>query len=360
MRVDSGNRIGMGHVTECISLVKSMLKRLNIEVIFLTRNYQPGVEKIRSEGFRVEVIGEEKGLINDSQAVLEFASRFYPSLIIVDLLRVKRADTGAIIIDDTYFKRLRGNDFKLAAIYDDDLQDEISADLAINFHISQKESYYAGLPEKDKYCIGPAYALLDESYHELWKQNKAILSVCKRIFINQGGSDPYGLTTKVLRSIQRLNIKSEIDVVVGMALKTEELYRIRQLKNELTRNYRFHFDLTASKIQCLMQNADMAITAAGNTLYELCALGTPCAVVSHHKDHDVVAREFSNKKASVNIGIGTVLGEDEIAMAIQEVSDNLSLRKNLSENARRLVDGGGAIRIADRMISILSGEAALK
>ena len=38
-----------------------------------------------------------------------------------------------------------------------------------------------------------------------------------------------------------------------------------------------------------MRKADIAITAAGNTLYELALFHVPCITVSHHQQHHLVA-----------------------------------------------------------------------
>ena len=353
VRADSGNRIGMGHITESLSLLKSIKDNINADILFLTRDYPAGVEKIKQAGFSVKTVETTGSIDKDAENVLNQAKEFAADLIMVDLLRVKRVDQGAVVINDDYFLKLKSSGLPLVAVFDDTVMLETSADLVVNFHICQDENYYNSLSSKDKYLIGPKYALLDENYSELGKIKKDIPDICGTVFVNQGGSDPYALTAKIIRSLMKINMNNRIDIVVGAALTKEHLDEIEALGRQCPDNYKFYYNVKPHQMRELMNNADFAVTAAGNTLYELCALGVASLIISHHKDHDDVAEEFARRKAAVNLGIGTQLSEADIAEAVKKIADDAALRKRLSSKARRLADGCGALRVCESIVSLL-------
>ena len=108
----------------------------------------------------------------------------------------------------------------------------------------------------------------------------------------------------------------------------------------------------------LMSEADLAITAAGNTLYELSVLGVPSLVISHHKDHDSVAAAFAKRGAVINVGIGTEIDERFIALSVDSLLKDSDLRSRLSENVRKVVDGKGSMRVAEKIVSLIKNRKA--
>jgi UDP-2,4-diacetamido-2,4,6-trideoxy-beta-L-altropyranose hydrolase len=249
VRVDSGNRIGMGHITESLSLLKS-LEEYGIEALFLTRDYPSGIKKIENSGYAVKVIPAKNDFAHDIDIVLDTAREFQADALIVDLLRVKRVDEGAVIINDIYLKKLSGRDFILAAIFDDTVLEESNADLFINFHICQDPSFYTGLMNRDKYCIGPEYMLLDADLCGLREKTKEISKDCRNIFINQGGSDPYGLTSKILRAMKSLKVDAAVNIVTGGGIKKEFLEEVNEIACSSPSNYKFYFDISSS---CMLE-----------------------------------------------------------------------------------------------------------
>ena len=97
----------------------------------------------------------------------------------------------------------------------------------------------------------------------------------------------------------------------------------------------------------MMLKADFCVSAAGSTLYELCACGTPTVsyvLADNQIDH---ASKFSEKHLIPCLGdIRKKTIEDELQNKIILFKD-YTYRKEISERMQLVVDGNGAIRIAN-------------
>ena len=106
-----------------------------------------------------------------------------------------------------------------------------------------------------------------------------------------------------------------------------------------------HIHETVDNIEVYMQEADICISAAGTTLYELCACGTPTLSYILADNQIDNARGFDEK------GLIPYLGDvrkHDIGICVQEALNQLEdagSRKDISEKMRMLIDGKGCYRI---------------
>ena len=104
----------------------------------------------------------------------------------------------------------------------------------------------------------------------------------------------------------------------------------------------------------LMKKCDIAVSAAGSTLYELCACGTP-TITYVMADNQRAGSEQFEKQGIMLMNIGDCRNgagfTARLKRAVEELmKDNSnSLRLRLSGNMQRVVDGYGAYRIADEL-----------
>jgi spore coat polysaccharide biosynthesis predicted glycosyltransferase SpsG len=106
----------------------------------------------------------------------------------------------------------------------------------------------------------------------------------------------------------------------------------------------------------LLVDTDLAVSAAGVTLLELCCLGVPTAVVQ------LVDNQVTGYRGAVALGLAAGLGTAEsLAAGAQEagsvLSDLLSRateRERLAATAAATVDGLGADRVLDAVAEILA------
>jgi RimJ/RimL family protein N-acetyltransferase len=103
-----------------------------------------------------------------------------------------------------------------------------------------------------------------------------------------------------------------------------------------------------------MAAADVAISAAGSTCWELCLLALPSLLCDIADNQTAVAREMQNRECSIHVGDRDVKPQ-AIFEALSTLIGDFELRSLLSRNSRALVDGFGATRV----VSILRGAGLL-
>jgi spore coat polysaccharide biosynthesis predicted glycosyltransferase SpsG len=104
----------------------------------------------------------------------------------------------------------------------------------------------------------------------------------------------------------------------------------------------------------LMSSCDLAVSAAGTTLYELCALGVPSISFTMADNQLTTANAFAAVEAipcagDLRTGVDAVL--DEVLRFITESSPEK--RKAAHETMSSLIDGKGALRIAEAIAELL-------
>ena len=99
---------------------------------------------------------------------------------------------------------------------------------------------------------------------------------------------------------------------------------------------------------------DIAITAGGTTLYELCATGVPSIAFTMADNQVDFTKSFHEHEAICYVGDArsdNALARN-LAARLFSILPDKALRTRLSANARKLVDGRGAERIADAIINL--------
>ena len=105
-----------------------------------------------------------------------------------------------------------------------------------------------------------------------------------------------------------------------------------------------------------MLMCDLAVSAAGSTLYELCACGTP-AVTYALADNQLPGADAFHR-AGIMISLGDIRADmdnpiEKIMESIWVLSGDLSKRKEISRRMQGVIDGNGAKRIVEKLLSDL-------
>jgi len=151
--------------------------------------------------------------------------------------------------------------------------------------------------------------------------------------ISLGGSDPKDQTQNILEAFKSLDLYTY--VVIGPGFNKKNW---KQRKN-----IRFVESPSRAEFHSLMSLSDIAITTAGNTMYEVSCIGIPNIVICNHQNHLGTATYFAQKEAVINLGIQpeTKVILDSIKILVNDAEG----RAKLSTIAKSLVDGYGADRI---------------
>jgi spore coat polysaccharide biosynthesis protein SpsF len=164
-----------------------------------------------------------------------------------------------------------------------------------------------------------------------------------QVLITMGGSDPAGLTLKVLEVIDDIEGQFDTNVVIGSGfvwtLELEAFLKRALKEYKVLRN--------VSNMAEVMANSDLAIASFGVTAYELAAMGVPALYLCLTDDHAESATAFV--QAGLAISFGTYTAVDFTGSFKQKLETIILDQKTLNEMANkgsRLVDGLGVKRIA--------------
>lgn len=124
-----------------------------------------------------------------------------------------------------------------------------------------------------KVLVGPEFALLRKEFRENC-EDKKLNERIEKILITMGGSDPLQLTATLLQYYTSQYPSIYLDVIIGPGFTD-----FREINYNHFPCIKFYKNLDARVMCKLMLQADLCITAGGQTIYELGSLGVPFIVL---------------------------------------------------------------------------------
>jgi len=254
---------GLGHVYRALTIADRIMDH---EIHFIVNEESDlAILKIKSHLYSYTICkkGEE----------LETIINKAPDLVINDILNT----------DFEYMNTLRSQG--IATINFEDLgKGSTIADIVIN----ELYDFYP-YPKNDKVFQGSHVCCLrSEFFHTNPKEYSPKVT---NIFILIGATDPEGITLQVLKWIDELEGNWTITVILGLGDDHEQL--IRNFAHTSTKKITIIKDTPI--VSKYMKEADIAITAAGRTLYELTSLGIPMIAMASTKrelSHSLIHNSF--------------------------------------------------------------------
>lgn len=177
---------------------------------------------------------------------------------------------------------------------------------------------------------------------------KLIKEKVENILITQGGSDTYGFTPKIIKALYAIPADININVIIGPNFSHNiEL-------NEMLDNAPRKFNLISGKhdLSDLMLESDLAISAGGNTLFELACLGVPAIVICGEPFEVGTADRIEKEGFGINLGFGEYLDKKDIYNEVNKLICDTALRSKMSKKGKDLIDGKGITRIVDNILKI--------
>lgn len=330
IRADANEKIGTGHVMRCLSIA-SAFSTIGEDVIFVTADHR-GDTLINRAGFStlclescwIEMEGEVTRL-------LKIIKEYKPKILLID----------SYFVTEDYFNKLSG---KVPLVYIDDMnQASWNVDCLINYNIFADVFDYSGYDRaKTDLLLNPQYAPLREEFRRLPKHE--IKESITDILVSAGGADPEGISERLIKEVCLREPDITFHFIIG-ALNP----RIDDIKKMECSNIILH--INEQHMSSLMMQCDVAISAAGTTLYELCAAGIPTITYVLADNQIVATEQFENRQIMISAGdcrknSGFI---NRVELCLLRLKSDKALRMELSQKMQKLVDGNGAKRIADKL-----------
>lgn len=331
IRADANEHIGTGHVMRCLS-VASAFSSINEDVLFITADNR-GDKLIKSKGFRSVCLGSNWNRLDEELgSFADLIEEKGPKLILIDSYYVTRKYT------ETLTQKIK------TAYFDDFNAHTWDVDYLINYNIYATISDYSNYDYlKTELLLGTDYAPLRAEFKKLppHTNKKEITDV----LISAGGADPERVTERLIETICPRWESVRFHFIVG-ALNP----RIDSIRSLSGGNAILH--INEKNMSEMMTRCDLAISAAGTTLYELCASGIPTITYTLADNQLLAAEQF--EKQGIMLSAGDCRGdsqfEERINMYLKRMAYSKELRERITMKMQTVVDGNGADRIASTVL----------
>lgn len=272
--------IGMGHVYRALMLAHEITSH---KITFVcTRESELAVESVASKDYHVV----RQGLEHLSDTVI----RQRPDLVVNDFLntplhymqKMREAKIPCVNFED------EGPGAKLAKL----VVNALYEDCGNNPHVRCGPEYFC---LRDEFATAPRNPLRPQA---------------KTILVTFGGTDQLDLTGRVLNIIEPVCLAFGIAIRIvagpGYAHKEKLEKSIKQFANPL-----ITFTWATNIMSRMMEGADLAISSAGRTVYELAHMRIPGIVIATH-EREARHRFARPRNGFAFAGIATKIGDGRI------------------------------------------------
>ncbi|MDH7578557.1 MAG: UDP-2,4-diacetamido-2,4,6-trideoxy-beta-L-altropyranose hydrolase [Bacillota bacterium] len=305
IRTDGDRNMGLGHVYRMLTLAKRLW---NHEVMFFMDAQKPlGVKKVESECLPVRTFTSDDELF-------DLLRKYAPDIVINDIL-----DT-----ETTYIATLKSLGCRVVN-FEDLGQGARLADIVINALYE-----WSGLSTNQYY--GYKYECLREDCYFVAPKQGVSPNV-KEMVITFGGTDPGNTTAKVLKAIEKADLRDiRVKVVVGLGYAPIEqlLAYVQTLR---AKGFEVEVLQDVQLMAPLLREADLVICSNGRTVYEAVAVAVPTVTISQN------VRETSHlfsriSPGVINIGLSAEIGPEQIASTIAALVNDYEQRRRMHEELR--------------------------
>lgn len=329
-RVDANEKIATGHLMRCIAIASECMKRGESCVFLLAEEKETERLMVRNMPYRI-LNSRWNDLESELPMLQELLLQMELDWLVVDSYQAT----------PQYLEQLNR---VVPVLYVDDMGEQI-------FPVSAVLHYGIGSDDKDyrepyaamDTCVlaGIQYTPLREEFMQ--RQLPAVRE--KNILITTGGTDPYNVTGRLLSLCTNREIlrKYHFYVIVGSMNDHEEQLKALEMQYE-----QIHLFKNIGRMSDYMCRCQMAVSAGGTTLLELCACQTPTVCFSFADNQLGGTRAMGEQQVMIYAGDARQCDVAErIADHLQELAQQPERRREYAARMERLVDGRGVQRIAD-------------
>lgn len=331
-RVDANEHIATGHLMRCISIAQQCIRQGQACKFYLAEDKE--TKRLQDKNIPYSILHTRW---NDMEAELDVMKQV-----------IKEDKLDWLVVDSyqataTYLVALEE---AVPVLYLDDMAKE-QYDVSALLHYSNfpDDKCYEDLYKDTdvKVLSGMEYTPLRDEF----SQSRADNIREKSILITTGGTDTYNVTGRLLeeclqkRALQFADYKFE--VIVGNMNQYEP-----QLRRMAEADSRIHLHKNVTNMSDYMRQCQLAVSAGGTTLFELCACRIPTVCFSFAENQQGFVEEMGKRKIMLCVGDARDYDdiEERIARQLQEFIENEDLRNMYANRMGNLVDGKGSQRVA--------------
>ena len=346
-RADGNAKIGSGHVMRCLAIADCASESSDSECVFVSADRElSGI--IERHGY-VDIVmdTEYDSMEGETEKFQNILSKEKPDVIFIDSYFVTKK-----YLSDVY-KFCVDSGIRLIYI-DDMLYFAYPCDMVLNYGIlaetlesAYKEMYTRAGIGSPRLLLGTRFAPLRREFRSSF--GRVTRKSGKDILVTTGGADNYHILIGMIDEIIRRGEEKHVfHLIIGSHNPDSQMIKEKASAHENICVY--------EKVNCMsriMTKCDVAISASGSTLFELCATQTPSVIYTVADNQKSGAVGFSDRGLMEYCGDARDYDSKRIASLLLDkaamLADDYEKRMRVSYAMRELVDGRGACRIINEM-----------
>lgn len=335
VRADASTAIGTGHVMRMLALADAW-QTAGGRVVFVSHCPPKLADRVRRQGFELMPLDRPETEAGDLVRRLKaLAVGERPAWVALD-----GYGFGA-----TCHRAVAALGMRLLVIDDLAHLSQYHADALLNANLAAQAIDYP-YDEGAVLLLGPRFVLLRPEFRPWIGRARQLRPAARNLLVVLGGSDPANVSGVALKAIATLaDPELHARVVVGPANP-----HLENLRREADRSPgRVELVVDPADMPELMTWADVAISAAGTTCWELALMQVPTLAVV------VADNQFHMAAALAGAGLVEHLGRSEdltplrLADSIRRLRTDFDRRLRYAFRGRELIDGLGA----DRAVAVM-------
>ena len=320
--------IGFGHITRCLSLYQAFEER-GIKPKFIINGDNDIKYLLKRVNYQIFNWLDEK---NKLYEIVK-----YGDIAIID----------SYLADISVYNIL-SDLVKLSVYMDDNKRLDYPKGIVVNGSIYSEELNY---PHRNgvTYLLGTKYTPLRKEFWEV--PEKKIKEKIENIMVTFGGDDARNMTPKILAFLNEKYPNLIKNVIIGRAFQN-----IDEIKKYADKNTNLIYYPDAEKMKEIMLESDIAISAGGQTTYELARVGTPTIALLLAKNQENNIKELEKIQFIINLGWWNNISiQDNILNSIIQINGE-NIRKEKGQNGRKCINGHGSLSIVNYLINYLKSD----
>ena len=350
IRADGNEKIGAGHLMRCLTIAAELVKQgCGDEILFLCADEQ-SAQLAGQQGFETVILGTDyRDMESELPAWEKLFERHNKAVILVDSYHVT----------DRYLAALKR--FGTVVLMDDMGEKSYPVDALINYNAFADRTCYSRLygvsiqePTDGnigqcaggvKMFIGPDYVPVREQFRD---RNYCVRREVKSVLITTGGGDSENIAGRILETLY--GSEPEYHLIVGQF--NPHLVKLKQMESA---HENIHIHSNVTDMAELMTSADIAVTAGGSTVYELAVLGVPLICFSYAENQEALTEYIGEQSIAGFAGAFHKSPEavlTNMGSLFRRLTSDETLRRRYSDREREMIDGYGALRLAQALRSL--------
>lgn len=317
---DASPASGAGHVMRCVALAEAWIATGGAVTFVSHRLPVRLAGRIADLGAALVEREAELG------AIARTASEVGADWNVLDSYQATVADHEAA----------RASGARLLVIDDHGHAGRYAADVVLDQNLDADPAVYAGRAPGARLLLGSRYALIRREFQGLRRPPGGTGTV-EKVFVSLGGAPAPETMRLVLAGIlAALPEGAGVVVAPGVTGGPEEVW---------AGDGRVTVADPGAGLAALMAGADLAVTAAGSTVWELAFLGVPSILVTTAANQRPLATRLAAHGAGLDLGWDHDLDPATVSDAVAAVVSDAARRASMVRAGQDLVDGNGADRV---------------